>query len=102
MSDQGFDLALLSRLGMPERTFKAGETIFREGEAAHELFVIKKGRVEIRFDGRVLDELGENDLFGEMALVEQAPRSATAVATTEVALAPIAEKQFLFLVHETP
>jgi CRP/FNR family cyclic AMP-dependent transcriptional regulator len=41
-------------------------------------------------------------MFGEMALVDSAPRSADAVAVTDVTLVPISEKQFLFLVSQTP
>ena len=97
-----FNLGLLSRPGMTMRSFGAGDTIFREGDAAEELFVIKQGLVEIRLDGRVLENLGENDLFGEMALIDSAPRSASAVACTAVDLVPITEKQFLYLVDEAP
>jgi CRP-like cAMP-binding protein len=43
-----------------------------------------------------------NSIFGEMALIDDAPRSATAIAITDVELVPIAEKQFLFLVSQTP
>ena len=50
----------------------------------------------------MLNHLGENDPFGEMALVDKAPRSATAIAVTDVDLVPVGEKQFLCLVDETP
>jgi CRP-like cAMP-binding protein len=50
----------------------------------------------------VLDTMGDNAIFGEMALVDPAPRSATAIAVTNVKLVPVAEKQFLFLVSRTP
>jgi CRP-like cAMP-binding protein len=49
-----------------------------------------------------LAELSTNEIFGEMALIDDAPRSATAVAKTDVELVPISEKQFLFLVSQTP
>jgi CRP/FNR family transcriptional regulator, cyclic AMP receptor protein len=41
-------------------------------------------------------------MFGEMALIDEAPRSATAVAASAVELVPVGSKQFLFLVSETP
>jgi CRP/FNR family transcriptional regulator, cyclic AMP receptor protein len=47
-------------------------------------------------------ELTADDIFGEMALIDSEPRSATAVAITDVELVPITEKQFLFLVGQTP
>ncbi len=71
-------------------------------DPAEELFVIKSGTVEIRLGNRVLDTLPELGIFGEMALIDHSPRSATAVALTEVTLVPVAEKQFLFMVSRTP
>ena len=46
--------------------------------------------------------LDADGIFGEMALIDDSPRSATAVALTDVTLAPIKENQFLFLVQNTP
>ena len=102
MPERRFNLKLLTEIDIPARLFKAGETIFHEGEEGNELFIIRSGGVRISVDGRTLDELRENDLFGEMALVENSPRAATATALTDVELIPIGEKQFLFLVDETP
>jgi CRP/FNR family transcriptional regulator, cyclic AMP receptor protein len=100
--DKPVDFGILAGAGAPVRTFKAGEVIFREGDAAEEFFVIKSGRVEIRLGNRVLHTVPELNIFGEMALIDHAPRSATAVALTDVTLVPIGEKQFLFLVSRTP
>jgi CRP/FNR family transcriptional regulator, cyclic AMP receptor protein len=96
------DFSILAGAGAPLRSFKAGDIIFREGDPAEELFVIKSGKVEIRLGNRVLDTLPELSIFGEMALIDSAPRSATAVALTDVTLVPVGEKQFLFLVSRTP
>ena len=49
-----------------------------------------------------MDVLGPEAIFGEMALIARAPRSATATARTDCRLIEIAEKRFLYLVHETP
>jgi CRP-like cAMP-binding protein len=87
---------------VPVRSFKAGETIFNEGDPASELFVVKHGRVDIRLGSRAIETVPENGIFGEMALIDQAPRSATAIAGTDVDLVPVGEKQFLFLVGQTP
>ena len=95
-------IKLIAEVRIPGRSFKAGEIIFREGVAGEEAFVIKRGRVNISVDGHDLDQLGENELFGEMALVDKNARAATAVAATDVELTPIGEKEFLYLVDETP
>jgi len=81
---------------------KAGSIIFREGDEAHELFVIKSGEVRIQIGNRTITELGADSVFGEMALIDSEPRSATAVAITDVELVAVSEKQFLFLVSQTP
>jgi CRP-like cAMP-binding protein len=81
---------------------RAGGVIFREGEQAEELFVIKSGYVRIQIGYREIADLTTDSIFGEMALIDSEPRSATAVAITDVELVPISEKQFLFLVSQTP
>ena len=94
--------ALLTGNNVETRLVKAGDLIFREGDEAHELFVIKSGQVRIQLGNRTLTELRADDIFGEMALIDNEPRSATAVAITDVELVPVTEKQFLFLVGQTP
>jgi len=102
MADTRVDFGILAGAGAPVRQYKAGEVIFHQGDAAEELFVVQSGTVEIRLGNRVLDALPELSIFGEMALIDRSPRSATAVAATDVTLVPVAEKQFLFLVSRTP
>ncbi|MGB9057616.1 MAG: cyclic nucleotide-binding domain-containing protein, partial [Pseudolabrys sp.] len=58
--------------------------------------------VEIQLGNRLLATLEANEIFGEMALIESAPRSATAIAKTDVALVPISKKDFLTLVSRAP
>jgi CRP-like cAMP-binding protein len=102
MADDSIAFDLIATVETPVRSFRAGEVIFNEGDPARESYVIQKGQVEIRRNGRVLDTLPEKSIFGEMALIDHAPRAATAVAATDVVLVPVAEKQFLFLVSQTP
>jgi CRP/FNR family transcriptional regulator, cyclic AMP receptor protein len=94
--------SLLTGNGVETWRVRAGGVIFREGEQADELFVIKSGYVRIQIGNRMMAELTADDIFGEMALIDSEPRSATAVAITDVELVPITEKQFLFLVGQTP
>jgi CRP/FNR family cyclic AMP-dependent transcriptional regulator len=102
MADTPIDFGILAGAGAPTRVYKAGDVIFREGDPAEELFVVKSGTVEIRLGNRLLDTLPERSIFGEMALIDPDARSATAVAATDAAVVPISEKQFLFLVSRTP
>jgi CRP/FNR family cyclic AMP-dependent transcriptional regulator len=102
MTDVAVDFGILAGAGAPVRSFKAGETIFRQGDPAEELYIVKSGKVEIRLGNRLLDTLPELSIFGEMALIDHRPRSATAVAATDATVVPVSEKQFLFLVSRTP
>lgn len=102
MSDDVVGFGFLAESDIPVWYLKAGETIFKEGETAQELYVIKSGQVEIRLGSRLLATLEANDIFGEMALFDSTPRSATAVAKTDVALVPVSKKDFVTLVSRVP
>jgi CRP/FNR family cyclic AMP-dependent transcriptional regulator len=102
MTTSEIDFSVLAGDGIETHSVKAGEVIFKESDEARQLFVIKSGAVIIQSGNRKLAELSTNEIFGEMALIDDAPRSATAVAKTDVELVPISEKQFLFLVSQTP
>ena len=102
MSGDEVDFSLLLRPEVPTRNFATGDTIFSEGEKGDEFFVVVRGKVEIRSGDRSLETLGPKGIFGEMALIDDSPRSATVVALTDVTVAPIKEEQFLFLVKHMP
>jgi CRP/FNR family transcriptional regulator, cyclic AMP receptor protein len=80
----------------------AGEAVFCEGDAGEEMYGIVEGTIELRSRGQVIRTLGPDDVFGEMAIVDRTPRSATAIAATDCVLAVIDRRRFLFLVQETP
>lgn len=84
------------------QSFAAGEIIFCEGELGSLMYIIVSGEVEITLHGRVLDTIGAGGIIGEMALIDAAPRSATAIASTKSVLVPINEQRFTFLVRQTP
>ena len=84
------------------RVCEAGEAIFNAFDMGSEMYVVLEGEVELRIDSRVLETLGPGEPFGEMALIDQAPRTATAIAKTACKLAVIPEKRFLFMVQTTP
>ena len=94
------ELGLLAGAQSSLREFKAGEIIFKQGDAGRELFVVKSGKVELRVGSHVLDTLSSQNIFGEMALIDAAPRSATAVAITDVTLVTVGHAQFMSLASE--
>jgi CRP/FNR family transcriptional regulator, cyclic AMP receptor protein len=100
MQDTSF--GVLTGNDVETRSFKAGTIIFHQGDAASEMFVIRRGEVRIQLGNRTLAELKADSVFGEMALIDNEPRSASAIAITDVELVPVSEKQFLFMVGQTP
>jgi len=81
------------------RFFAAGDVIFRENEKGSEMFVIVEGQVEIRkatgpASSKTLTVLHAGDMFGEMAIIEKMPRSATAVAVEPTRLLVLNEKLY--------
>lgn len=80
----------------------ADAVVFKEGDSGDEMYGIVEGAIQLRAGDQVIRTLEVDDVFGEMALVDSSPRSATAVATTDTVLAVIDRHRFLFLVQETP
>jgi CRP/FNR family cyclic AMP-dependent transcriptional regulator len=100
MTIAAVDFQMLANAGFPPKSFAAGAPIFEADEKGDSMFLIRS--VEIERHGKVIETLGPGGIFGEMALIDGSPRSATARAKTDCVVAPINEKVFLFLVHETP
>lgn len=79
----------LTRIGraVVERVYKKGDTIVKEGEQAVAFFVVSKGKVEVTkgtgAKKQKLSVLGAGSVFGEMALLDGGPRTATVVALEE-------------------
>ena len=83
-------------------SYAAGHTIFREGDAADRMYVVIEGSVEVTIGGRSVRLVEAGDPLGEMALIDEASRSATATALTGCRLAPITSRRFQFLVQQSP
>lgn len=84
------------------RAYAPGETVFRAFDMGAEMYVVLEGQVELSIDDKVIEVLGPGEPFGEMSLIDQAPRTATATARSACKLAVIPEKRFLFMVQTTP
>lgn len=83
-------------------SFAPGAAIFSAGDEARHMYVVLEGEIELHRGDRLLNVVGPGSLLGEMALVGDHQRSATAVARTPCRLVPINERRFTFLVQETP
>lgn len=83
-------------------SYTAGQAIFDEGETGDQMYVVLAGEVDLYIRGRPVETLGEGGVLGEMALLEAAPRTASAVARTNCKLVPVTQKRFNLLVQHTP
>ena len=83
------------------KRFAAGGELVRAGERADAFYVILDGRVRVQVPGRSI-ELGSGEFFGEMALIDGEPRSATVVSLTEVYAMIISRTKFLKLLEAEP
>ena len=79
-----------------------GDFVFREGEKGDKMYVILEGEVDIFLGDFVFETAGPGALLGEMALIDDSPRTANAVAKTPAKLAQIDRRRFHFLVQQTP
>ena len=88
------------------RVFKAGEIIFKEGELGDRMFIIQSGKVRIvkklKDVEKTLAVMQEGDFFGEMAVIDKAPRSATAIALEDARLVILDEKVFEMHMQTNP
>lgn len=80
------------------KEFKQGETIFSQGDVGDVMYVVQEGTVDIVRDGVSIDTVQMGQVFGEIALLKKAPRSASAIAKTDCKLVPVDARRFLFLI----
>ncbi len=80
----------------------AGTSLFKEGSAGALAYVVLDGRVAVSIQGKVVEHVGPGGIFGEMALVDQATRAASAAAETDCALVAINRAVFINLVKANP
>ena len=78
------------------------KVIMKEGEVGVFMYIVLEGRVAIAVKSKVVERMGPGGIFGEMALVDQSPRAATATAETDCSLLAINRNDFLGLVKTNP
>lgn len=89
-----------------EKQLKGGEVLFKEGESGDEMYLIRSGKIKIVKDlegtTKILAIIGEGEFFGEMALLDKSPRSASAIAETDARLIIVDRDAFLSSVNKNP
>lgn len=89
--------SLMTRIDCP-----AEQVLTREGQSGHEFFIVLDGEVEVRQDDRVIATRRRGEYVGEIALLDNRPRTATVVATTPVSLEVLNRREFMSLLAEAP
>jgi CRP/FNR family transcriptional regulator, cyclic AMP receptor protein len=99
-----FDRKHLKRLGMlaEEVDVPAGKVLIRQGELGDDLMILVKGLVDVERDGRKINKLGPGEFFGEIALIEQGPRTATVTTETPCRLLVLNHRSFHAVMEEFP
>ena len=83
-------------------TIKAGNEVVQEGSPGHEFFLILDGEASVKRGKRKIATLGAGSYFGEMALLDRGPRSATIVADTDLKLVVLGQREFMGLLDQVP
>jgi CRP-like cAMP-binding protein len=94
----------LRRLGQlaDEVDLAAGKVLMRQGEFGSEMFVVVSGSIRIDQNGQTINELGAGDWLGEMALLSEGRRTATATVTEPTRAFVVAHREFHALMDEMP
>ena len=82
--------------------FPAGATLAKQGENGHEFMVIVEGTAHVEIGGQTVATLGPGEFFGEMALLDGGPRTATVVADTDLVAEVIGQREFAGLIEDSP
>ena len=82
--------------------YEAGKTIMNEGDAGTSMYIVLDGRVTILIKGKAVESVAAGGAFGEMALVDQSLRTATAVADVESSLLALNRAALIALVKDEP
>lgn len=89
-----------------ERTFKAGSTLFMEGMQGEVLYLVRSGRIEILkrkgAEDMLIATLGPNDFVGEMSVIDDERRSATARVAEDAELLVVTKKNFQDIIRTLP
>ena len=94
----------LKKLGkrMTQRSFNEGDEITRVGESGIGFFVIEDGNASVSVGGEIVRTLGPGEHFGEIALIDSGPRSATIIAGTDLRCRGMSAWEFRPFVEEHP
>jgi CRP-like cAMP-binding protein len=95
------DLQKIARAS-DEIEVEAGRVLVQEGTSGHEAFVILEGRATVERKGLTVADLGPGHYFGELALLDGGPRTATVIATTPLKVLVLGQREFSGVLDSVP
>lgn len=82
--------------------YRTGETIIRQGDAAHKVYTLLEGAADAVCDGVKVGEIGANEIFGALAVFTRQPRIASVVAATDCTVLAVRKEEFITLIEHQP
>jgi len=95
------ELDSLARL-TTEISVNDGQTLVKQGQLGKEAMIIMSGTAVVRRNGRKIDEMGPGDFFGEMSLIDDMPRNADVIASSDMTLLLMDSKEFSTIFDQYP
>jgi CRP-like cAMP-binding protein len=85
-----------------EVPIEAGRTLVEQGRTGHEFFLILEGEAVVRRNNRKVATLGPGEYFGELAILDRGPRSASVVANTDMRVLVLGQREFVGVLDSIP
>lgn len=95
------ELKEISRL-LSSLVVKAGDKLTEQGQRGNEFMIIETGTATVLRDGKEIGQLGPADFFGELAMLAEAPRTATVVANDDMVVWTVSRQEFSSMLRQNP
>jgi CRP/FNR family cyclic AMP-dependent transcriptional regulator len=95
------ELKEISRL-LSSLVVKAGDKLTEQGQRGNEFMIIETGTATVLRDGKEIGQLGPADFFGELAMLAEAPRTATVVANGDMVVWTVSRQEFTSMLRQNP
>lgn len=96
------DMRLFARGTGVTVAFKAGSTVFTKGDPGTCMYIVQSGRIEMTIGNRVVEICGPNEAIGFMSMIDDSPRTSTALVQEDAELSLLDQQKFRFMVDEVP
>lgn len=83
-------------------TFKAGNTVFNRGEAGDCMYVVQSGLIDMMIGNKMVEHCGPGEAIGFMSMIDESPRSSTALVREDAELTLLDRRKFRFMIDEVP